>query len=204
MIYRKPTLLRALLIAIVAIAAVACFKSVTTKTRLIIKVLIEEKSGGDRVTTDDVIAYAYYTKNDDWVVASYDDAVNRIITDSLGTERRTVPDVEGEPFSKESLTAPYVSLPLTKSPAMVVVVSPQNRMYAYTFKSLNVENLHETYITLLLHSWKTKVYTEGAANKGGLWYIFPPTPEADATPDDGSTDTTTPDSEGNQTETEQQ
>ncbi len=202
--YRTSTALRVLLIAIVATVAVACFKSVTTKTRLVIKVLLQEKSGGDNIVTDDVIAYAYYTKNDDWVVASYDDAVNRIITDSLGVERRTVPDIEGEPFSKESLTAPYVSLPLTKSPAMVVVVSPQNRMYAYTFKNLNVENLPETYITLLLHSWKTTTYTEGTASKGGLWYIFPPTPDPEAKPDDGTANDTTTDNESNQTETEQQ
>ena len=46
-------------------------------------------------------------------------------------------------------------------------------MYATMFKYLNVENLHQTYMTLLLHTWKDSPYTEGNANKGGVWNIIP-------------------------------
>lgn len=168
-------------IAIVALALglTGCFEKVTTRTNLLIKVLVQETSGGENRLEEDVKAYAYYTGNDDWRVASYDDALNGIITDSLGVERRTQPDIEGVPFNKETLTLTYTSLPLTESPAMVVVVSPATRMYAYTFKPLNAENLPETYMTLIFHTWQKKVYTEGSASKGGLWYIFPPTPESD-------------------------
>jgi hypothetical protein len=49
-------------------------------------------------------------------------------------------------------------------------------MYAYIFKELNIENLPETYMTLLFHPWKNKPYTEGMATKGGVWYVFPPAP----------------------------
>ena len=179
-------------IALVALALglTGCFEKVTTRTNLLIKVLVQETSGGENRLEEDVKAYAYYTKTDDWYVASYDDALNGIITDSLGVERRTLPDVEGVPFNKETLTATYTSLPLTESPAMVVVVSPATRMYAYTFKPLNAENLSETYITLVFHTWQKKTYTEGSASKGGLWRIFPPAPESDNTAGDGSGENT--------------
>ena len=59
---------------------------------------------------------------------------------------------------------------------MVVVVSPETRMYAYLFKELNIENLPETFLTLLFHPWKTAPYTEGSASKGSMWYVFPPAP----------------------------
>ena len=169
-------------IAILVVAATlfaGCFKSVTTDTNLIIKTLIQEKSGGDNIATADVFAYACYTKTDKWMVASYEDAVNRVITDSLGIEKITVPDVEAVPFTREDDTAPYLSLPLNDSPALVVLVYPQARMYATLFKYLNVENLHQTYMTLLLHTWKDSPYTEGNANKGGVWNIIPSAPVED-------------------------
>lgn len=167
-------------IFVVAIGAMSsCFKSKTTDTLLIMKVLLQEKSGGENVMlTDDIMVYGYEVEDDDWYIASYDDALNCTITDSLAVERRSVPDLQGEPFTKEGLTATYTSIPLVSSPTMVVVVCPTIKMYAYSFRTLDVINLHETYITLLLHSWKTAQYTEGTAAKGGIWYIFPPEKEA--------------------------
>lgn len=156
--------------------ATSCFKKVTTDTTLVVKSIVQQVSGGENATAKEVFAYAYYTENDDWTVASYDDALNRIITDSLGVERRTVPDVEGEPYYKEGYMGNYTALPLNQSPAMVVVVSPETRMYAYLFKELNIENLPETFLTLLFHPWKTAPYTEGSASKGSMWYVFPPAP----------------------------
>ena len=166
-------------IVVMTTTLTACFKKTTTDTLLVLKVLVEEQSGGEDVAADDVKVYGYEVENDDWYIASYDDALNGIITDSLAVERRTTPDLLGEPFVKEGSTTPYTSIPLKKSPTMVVVVCPLAKMYAYSFRTLDVVNLHETYITLLLHSWKSVQYTEGAANKGGVWYIFPPETESD-------------------------
>ena len=164
------------IIAAAVIIACSCFKKTTTDTNLIIKTLIQEKSGGENVLATDTYAYAYYPGSDKWMVASYDDAVNRIVTDSLGVEKLTVPDVEAVPFEREGDTNYYLSLPLNSSPALVVLVAPSVRMYATLFKYLNVDNLHQTYMTLLLHSWKKDAYTEGAATKGGIWNIVPPAP----------------------------
>lgn len=163
----------AILIAVVLMAT-SCFKKVTTDTNLIVKTLIQEKSGGANVATADVLAYAYYTDSERWMVANYEDALNRIVTDSLGVERKTVPDVEATPFSREGDLTPYMSLPLNSSPALVVVVYPAAKIYATLFKHLNVDNLPQTYMTLLLHTWKDAPYTEGSVTKGGVWNIVPP------------------------------
>lgn len=176
MIQTKQILIRILVCTATLCVATSCFKKVTTDTTLVVKSIVQQESGGENATAKEVFAYAYYTENDDWTVASYDDALNRIITDSLGVERRTVPDVEGEPYYKEGYMGNYTALPLNQSPAMVVVVSPETRMYAYLFKELNIENLPETFLTLLFHPWKTAPYTEGSASKGSMWYVFPPAP----------------------------
>ena len=169
------------ILAAVALLATGCFKKVTTDSNLILKTLVQEKSGGANVVTDDVSAYACYTKTDKWMVASYEDALNRSVTDSLGVEKITVPDVEGVPFVREGDDNPYISLPLNSSPALVVLVCPQVKMYATLFKYLTLENMPQTYMTVLLHSWKTAPYTEGSATKGGVWNIVPPAPVTDNT-----------------------
>lgn len=176
-----------LIIAILAaVVATSCFKEVTTDTNLILKTLVQEKSGGANVATADVFAYACYTGTDKWMVASYDDALNRIVTDSLGVEKITVPNVEGVPFVREGDENPYISLPLNSSPALVVLVCPQVKMYATMFKYLNIENLPESYMTLLLHAWKKDIYTEGSDKKGGVWHIVPPAPEVAPETDNNS------------------
>jgi hypothetical protein len=165
---------RNFILALAALCFVGCFHKTTKDTELIIKTLVQSVSGGENVATSVVFAYACYTGTDKWMVASYEDALNRIVTDSLGVERITAPDVESTPYQREGDENPYISLPLNQSPALVVLVCPQERMYATMFKHLNVDNMHQTYMTLLLHSWKKAPYTEGTASKGGVWTIVPP------------------------------
>jgi hypothetical protein len=178
---------RLAILCAVATLAVSCFKSVTKDTNLIIKTLIQETSGGANSLATDTYAYACYTGTDKWMVASYEDAVAKIVTDSLGVERITAPDVESTVFERADDANYYISLPLTQSPALVVLVAPSQRMYATTFKYLNLDNLYETYITLLLHPWKKAPYTEGTQQKGGVWTIVPPAPEQS---EDSNTTTT--------------
>lgn len=168
---------RLAILAVALVLCAGCFKSVTKDTNLILKTLVQEKSGGENILATDTYAYAYYTGTDKWMVSSYEDAVARIVTDSLGVERRNIPDVEGVPFTRDEDDNYYISLPLNQSPALVVLVAPSVGMYATLFKYLNVENIHETYMTLLLHPWKKTPYTEGSVQKGGVWNIVPPTPE---------------------------
>lgn len=158
--------------AAVALTMTGCFKKVTTDTTAIIKTLVQETSGGENVPTESVDVYVYYTGNEDWEILSYEDAVNRIITSTTDSSQRNEPDVIGEPYEKYE-TGCYTAVPLTSSPAMIVVVEPQTRMYAYMFKLLAAENLPETYLTLIFHSWRDKAYTEGS-KVGSIWNVFPP------------------------------
>ena len=182
---------RLAILAVALVLCAGCFKSVTKDTNLILKTLVQEKSGGENLLATDTYAYAYYTGTDKWMVASYEDAVARIVTDSLGVERLTVPDVEGVPFVRDEDDNYYVSLPLNTSPALVVLVAPSVGMYATLFKYLNVDNLHETYMTLLLHPWKKTPYTEGSAQKGGVWNVVPPTPQSSEGAENNSSNTQT-------------
>lgn len=158
--------------AAVALTMTGCFKKVTTDTTAVIKTLVQETSGGKNVPSEGVEVYAYYTGSEDWEIRSYDDAADRIITSATDGAQRSEPDVVGEPYEKYE-TGCYTSLRLTSSPAMIVVVEPQTRMYAYMFKRLEAENLPETFLTLIFHSWRDKAYTEGS-KAGSIWNVFPP------------------------------
>lgn len=173
--------------AAVALTMTGCFKKVTTDTTAIIKTLVQETSGGENVPTESVDVYVYYTGNEDWEIRSYEDAVNRTITSTTDGSQRSEPDAVGTPYEKYE-TGCYTAVSLTSSPAMIVVVEPQTRMYAYMFKLLTAENLPETYLTLIFHSWRDKAYTEGS-KVGSIWNVFPPEKSDE---DNGSEEEETP------------
>lgn len=167
--------------AAAALTLTGCFTKVTTDTTAVIKTLVQEVSGGENVPSEGVEVYAYYTGSEDWEIRSYEDAANRIITSTADGSQRTEPDAVGEPYTKYE-TGCYTAVPLTASPSMIVVVEPQKRMYAYMFKQLTAENLKETFLTLIFHTWRDKEYTEGS-KAGSIWQVFPP--EKIEEPEDG-------------------
>jgi hypothetical protein len=162
-----------------AIAAVAmfaltgCFKDVTTDTTLRIKVLSEVESGGERVAAEGCFAYIYYTDNTDWTVESYEDAAAKIITNTTTGEKLSVPDVESEIFTSEEFSNSYLSMFQDRAPALVVVVYPAAKMYAYIYRKAEAENLPYTYLTLIFHQWKTGTYYEGS-QEGYKWTVVAP------------------------------
>ena len=159
-----------------------CFKKVTTDTTLCIKVLTEEVSGGDRLPAEGCYGYIYYV-NKDWTVASYEDAVAKTITNSLTGEKLSEPDGESEPYIVEGSANNYLSIFQGEQHALVVVVYPAAKMYAYIYRKAEAENLPYTYLTLIFHQWKTgKPYEEGSKD-GYKWTVFPPA-ASDATDDD--------------------
>jgi hypothetical protein len=147
---------------VVAFFATGCFKKVTTDTTLRIKVLAEESSGSGTVAAEGCYAYVYYTDKEDWVIASYEDAAAKIITHPETGETRSLPDGESELYKDEGSAVEYLSLFQDKSPALVVVVYPEAKMYAYNYRKAEAVNLHYTYLTLIFHKWKTTTYTEGS------------------------------------------
>ena len=150
------------------------FKKVTTNTTLIVKTLVESKSGDGQLPTNEAFGYIYYTDKEEWTIESYADAESKVITHIATGEKLTVPDVESEPYTQEGLTSSYIAMPQTSSPALVVVVYPAAQMYAYMWRRNEAENLYKTYLTLIFHTWKTDTYQEG--NKPGYsWTVVPPT-----------------------------
>lgn len=163
-------------IAVVALALLSftgCFKKVTIATTLRIKPLVEAASGGERVAAEGCYAYIYYDVSETDTIMSYDDAAAKILTDKITGEKRSEPNVLGEPWSAEGSTVEYMSLYQENPSALVVVVYPAAKMYAYMYRESEAENLEFTYLTLIFHKWKTgKPYNEGS-KEGYKWMVFP-------------------------------
>jgi hypothetical protein len=177
----------AILVA-VAFAATGCFKKVTTDTTLRIKVLSESVSGGGRVAAEGCYGYIYYVDGD-WTVASYEDAVAKTITNTKTRETRNEPDGESEPYVLEGSVNNYLSIFQDNPRALVVVVYPEARMYAYIHRNTEAENLPNTYLTLIFHTWKSGEYTEGP-KEGYKWTVV--APAASETPETETPETETP------------
>ena len=160
--------------AVVLFATTGCFKKVTTDTTLRIKLYTQEISGGDLVPAEECYGYIYYTENTDWSVASYEDAVAKVITNTLTGEKLSEPNVESEPYTMDGSTNNYISMFQDRAPALVVVVYPDANMYAYMYRKAEAENLTFTDITLIFHTWQNKNYTEGSKD-GYKWMVVVPT-----------------------------
>ena len=160
-------------VAIAMFALTSCFKEVTTATTLRIKVLSEAESGGERVPAEGCSAYIYYTDDENWTVESYEDAAAKIITNTVTGEKISEPDGESEIFTSEEFVNSYLSLYQENRPAMVVVIYPAAKMYAYIHRKAEAENLPYTYLTLIFHEWKTGTYYEGS-KEGYKWTVVAP------------------------------
>lgn len=157
---------------VVLIATTGCFKKVTTDTTLRIKVLAESVSGGDRLPAEGCYGYIYYV-NKDWGVASYEDAVAKVITNPTTGESLAAPDGESEPYIMEGSSNNYISIFQGERRALVVMVYPAAQMYAYMHRYAEAENLDPTHLTLIFHEWKTGEYTEGTKD-GYKWVVVAP------------------------------
>lgn len=156
----------------VLLLATGCFKKVTTATTLVIKPMVEAASGAGATNTDEAFGYIYYTDTKDWEIKSYDDAEAKIITSTATAEQRTTPDVESEPYTYKEFDTKYIAMSQASSPALVVVVYPPAKMYAYMWRNSEAENLPETFLTLIFHEWKTATYPEGKGD-GYSWTVVP-------------------------------
>lgn len=167
--------------AIVAMLSLTgCFKKVTTDTTLCIKVLTEEVSGGEKLPAEGCFGYIYYIDSKDWTIESYDDAVNKVITNVATGEKRSEPNGESEPYMMEGSSNNYISIFQDEPSALVVVVNPATRMYAYIHRQTQAENLPKTYLTLIFHTWKSSNYTEGT-KEGYKWNVVVPEPTEEPT-----------------------
>lgn len=172
------------ILVVVAFASTGCFKKVTTDTTLRIKVLSESVSGGERVAAEGCYGYIYYV-DADWTVASYEDAVAKTITNTKTGETRNEPSGESEPYVIEGSMNNYLSIFQDNPKALVVVVYPEAGMYAYIHRNSEAENLPNTYLTLIFHTWKSGEYAEGP-KEGYKWTVVAPAASESPKPDDST------------------
>lgn len=92
--------------------------------------------------------YAYAADTTAWRIASYDDAVNGILTSKTSGQTRTSPDFPAYPVSGTTL----YSMEVTASPVMLVVVDRTHRTYAYTKAEVDLAGASPTF-SLLFRPW---------------------------------------------------
>lgn len=159
-----------------------CSKDVTLETRYVIKPLLQASSDDRRPTVvEGASAFAYNVDTTLWKVASYEDALQRIITHKETGEKLTDPVAVSEPYvggetapeqpaaadeGGQTPTQGWLQLHIGSPLQMVVVVEPLHKTYAYTNQKL-VENLHTLYASVVFQPWK-----ESASYLSGGWSFY--------------------------------
>lgn len=193
-------------VSVAAMLAAGCFKSVVTYTDYTMAIYNQTSETGPYSRARDIDSYVYYVDTTDWRVASYEDAVNRIITNKQTGEQRNVPDVLGAFNSSKEYS---MSVQLKQELSMIVVVNPELKLYAYRSYELPV-NLDMVTTKLYMCSWR-RTYASSGWIVVNNFYVEPPVeepedpenpenpedpenpdnPEDPENPDDGGGDTDT-------------
>lgn len=155
-----------------ALLAAGCFKSVVTYTRYTAAIYNQTVESGPYSRARQIDSYAYYVDTAEWRVASYEDAVDRIITNKTTGERRSVPDVLGAFNSSKEYS---MSMVLQQALSMIVVVNPELKLYAYRSYELP-ENLESVATKLYMCSWR-RTYASSGWVVVNQFYVEPETPE---------------------------
>lgn len=154
-----------LLLAAAAVTA-GCFKDVSYKTNYILKPLAQELSGDPSLPFEGLKAYAFSADTAFYTVASYEDALNGVISlKDNPADQISTPLATAEPYVQEG-TVGWVQMPLSSPAQMILAVDPTHRIYAYTQQELG-ENLPNLYVSLVFKAWK-----EGFSYKDGNWSFY--------------------------------
>lgn len=157
---------RFLIVAVAAALLAGCFKDVSYRTTYVLKPLVERVSGDIKQPLEGAVAYAYDVDTTAWTVASYDDALNGVLTSKDNpAEKRSAPVATATPYELEG-TVGWLQMPLTRPSQMVLAVDTENRLFAYTQQQLPV-NLPQLTVSLLFQPWKA-----GNRYKSGDWSFF--------------------------------
>ena len=139
--------------SIVAISLTGCFKKEKQGTLMRIAIYSQNIEKGPIVKAQGGIeSYAFWiSKDEEWEVASWEDALNQRITNKLRpAETRNTPDAIGTFDSQEEF---QLGLELWSNYVFAVVVDRDNKIYA-TRKYETPINLPEVFTHLHLYAWK--------------------------------------------------
>lgn len=158
--------IRTIWAAVLLLLAWGCFKDSSLKTNYVLKPLSQTLSTDSYEPLDGVQAYAFAADTNLYTVASYEDALNGVI--SLKSDLSTKisePTAVSEPYEQDGATG-WIHMSLKQPTQMIVAVDPTHRLYAYTQQELEV-NLPNLYVVLPFRAWK-----EGNSYKDGNWSYY--------------------------------
>lgn len=156
-----------------ALSLAGCFKSVGYDTDVILKSWVQPESSDALQPAQGVVAYAFEADTTTWTVASYEDALNGILT-RKGTDERGVPPVQGVLYRLDSIDMDLQLMRVSSTPVVVVAVDPENRLYGYRQQELG-ENLPRLFTSVVFRPWKRmKKYVDGTWRMFNEFYVDEP------------------------------
>lgn len=181
-------------LAAVAFAAMlgGCFKKVVLDCRYNIRPYIQMESGGEVALAEGVVAYAFMVDTTQWTVASYEDALNGVLTSKTTGEKRS--DATERAVQQNDT----VALQLKATPATIIVVDPINKLYGWRMTEV-AENLPNLYVSITFRPWSVKkVYVEGPWRMNNEAYVAPEPETPDSPTDPDSTENGNENNEDNE------
>lgn len=149
-----------------AMLLAGCFKKVSLETAYVLKPQVQELSGDPTQAVTGVKTYAFAADTNRYTVASYEDALNGIITlRENPSEKISTPSATGEAYETEGAEG-WLRMMLTHPSQMIVAVDPSRRLYAYTQQEIS-ETLPTLYVALVFKPWK-----EGNYYSEGKWQFY--------------------------------
>lgn len=144
---------------VAALGCTGCFEKVSRTTDYVLRPCVQLTSGGLEEPLDGVLAWAFDADTTAWGVASYDDALEGILTSKANPAERLAPMAEALPCETEGM-GDRLCMRLPSRPLTILAVDPEHRLYAYAQQTL-VENLGSLYVKLLFKPWReTTAYRE--------------------------------------------
>lgn len=148
-----------------AVLLAGCFKKVTFETAYVLKPQVQVYSGDPAQAVTGVKVYAFDADTALYRVASYDDALNGVVTRRTDASDRLTPSATGESCATEGSEG-WLRMTLRRPTQMIVAVDPSRRLYACTQQSIS-ETLSTLYVSLVFKPWK-----EGTFYSEGKWQFY--------------------------------
>lgn len=170
-----------------AVLCGGCFKSISYDTEYILRPYVQVENQGPITSAPGVRAYAFDADTAGWMVASYADALEGVLTSKRsGAGQVLRPVAVSEPCPPSDTIASsldWIRMRIDGSSRMIVAVDPQHRLYAYRQQEFQA-NLSPYYVAVTFRSWRNS-YTEGGWRVINEFYIEPePEPEPDPNPEE--------------------
>ena len=164
---------RTILYAAAALLLGGCFKSVGYDTDVILKSWVQTESTAELKPAQGVVAYAFEADTATWTVASYEDALNGVLT-RKGTDEAGVSPVQGTAYRVDSVDMDLLLMRVGSTPVVVVAVDTENRLYGYRQQDLG-ENLPQLFTSVIFRPWKQmKKYVDGTWRMFNDFYVEEP------------------------------